>query len=199
MRTAGRLAPSMARNLSTAGAKADHRNGEGLPCPSELIERAALIEEGDRLDREAAERRALTEHGFASWSALALAHADRITIELERLPPPCEATGARLLAGTLKLITGPHWLACVAAGWPVCDVFGVDPWAPHDRPEVLGLVPRVAFHPQPGRRLQRITDTGAEFTDRDGRGSTFYRPSLAGHASAVKWWNASAIVSDEAA
>lgn len=164
-----------------------------LPCPSELIE------EGDRLDREAAERRALSEHGFPSWSALALAHADWITIELDRLPPPCDATGARLLAGTLKLITGPNWLACVAAGWPVCDVFGVDPWAPHDRPEALGLVPRVAFHPQPGRRLQRITDTGAEFTERDGRGSTFYRPSLAGHASAVPWWNASAIVSDEAA
>ena len=112
---------------------------------------------------------------------------------------PNHGQPARPPRGCCAVLTGPHWLACVAAGWPVCDVFGVDPWAPHDRPEVLGMVPRIAFHPQPGRRLQRITDTGAEFTDRDGRGSTFYRPSLAGHASAVPWWNASAIVSDEAA
>ena len=117
------------RNLPAVATRAG-QHGLHLPCPSDLVERAAMIEEGDGIDREAAERRALTEHGFASWSALALAHADRITIELDRLPPPCDATGARLLAGTLKLITGPHWLACVAAGWPVCDVFGVDPWAP---------------------------------------------------------------------
>jgi hypothetical protein len=171
-----------------------------LPDPSDVLERSALIEEGDGIERDEADARALAEAGFPSWPALALAHADRIEVELSRLPPPCDFIGARLLAGTRKLLTGEHWQRCVAYGWPLVDVFGLDEWAPHDRKAVLGLVPRVAFFPSEGRRLTEIVPEGATFREADGRLVVFRRPSLvADAAGVVAWWRSRAIVSDEAA
>ena len=202
MRITGRSAPSMVRNVSTEATKADQRKRHlaYVPDPSDVIERAAMIEEGDGIERDEADARALAEAGFPSWSALALAHADRIEVELSRLPPPCDATGARLLAGTRKLLTSEHWQRCVAYGWPLSDVFGLDEWAPHDRKAVLGLVPRVAFFPSEGRRLLEIEPDGATFREADGRLVMFRRPSLVTDAAGVvAWWRSRAVVSDEAA
>lgn len=192
-------APNEGQGTGTAK-EADHRKGDWLPDPSDVSERAALIEEGDAISREEAETRALAEHGFPSWSAFALLHADRITLELECLPAACDAIGARLLGGTLKLLTGPHWLAAVSAGWPLIDVFGVAEWMPHERPDVLGLVPRVAFNARKGRRLERITEAGAEFREPDGRLVLYRRPSLTADVrNVVPWWQSPVIVNREAA
>ncbi len=193
-----RLLP-MVRIGPTATTRADYERGS-LPCPADVLERSALIEEGDGIGRDEADARALAEVGFPSWSALALAHAERIEEELSRLPPPCDATGARLLAGTRKLLTGEHWHRCVAYGWLLSDVFGLDEWALHDRKGVLGLVPRVAFFPSEGRRLVEILSDGATFREANGSLAVFRRPSLvADVAGVVAWWRSRAIVSDEAA
>jgi hypothetical protein len=199
--TASTLRLPMGRNVATEATKADQRKRHPacLPDPSDVLERSALIEEGDGIGRDEADARALAEAGFPSWSALALTHADRIEVELSRLPPPCDATGARLLAGTRKLLTGEHWQRCVAFGWPRSDVFGLDEWAPHDRKAVLGLVPRVALFPSEGRRLLEIAPDGATFREADGCLAVFRRPSLvADVAGVVAWWCSRAIVSDEA-
>lgn len=179
------------------GSRAGQRKGSGLPCPADVIERAALIEEGDGAEREAAELRALAEHGLPSWSALALAKAERIREALDRLPHAVDETGLRLLAASYGILEGSHWRAAVSAGWPLSDLFGVDAWSPHDRRELLGLVPRVAFHPRKGRRLCRILEAGAEFQEPDGRLVLYERPSLNVDVSAVcLWWESPAIVAD---
>ena len=47
-----------------------------LPCPHDILERAAMLEFSEGIDRNTADAIALGEHGFASWEALALAHAE---------------------------------------------------------------------------------------------------------------------------
>lgn len=176
---------------------ADHARA-WLPCPADVIERAALIEAGDGIARELAEVRALAEFGFPSWSALATAYTAQITPALDALPPPIDATAARLLEASRRFLTGPHWPHCVALGWPLADVFGAHEWQPLERSQSLGLVPRAVRAVKAGRRLERITETGAEFRDADGRTTRFRRPSLELELrSVVPWWACPAIVSRE--
>ncbi len=92
------------------------QNGIRLPCPAEIFEASATASECGHVDYTQADRMALEAAGFASWDDLAAAHADRISTALDRLPAPCDATGARLLRGTRRLITSPIWAQCVAAG-----------------------------------------------------------------------------------
>jgi hypothetical protein len=169
------------------------------PCPADVIERAALIE-ASAVERTAADLAALTMFGFAGWPDLAAAHAAVILAEINRLPPPCDRVGARLARGTERLLNGPHWCAIVAAGWPLSDVFGCDEWQPLERIELMGLAVRAAVHAAPGRRLERITDAGAEFREPDGRLVLYRRPSLATDVrGVVPWWRSPAIVNREAA
>lgn len=179
--------------------QAGHGSG-APPCPSDVAERAAALAEAAGVDREEAERRALAELGFSSWCTLSAAHAARIRTQLETLPPPCDAAGARLLGATVKLLDGPHWVSCVVSGWPIIDVFGVSEWMPRERSDVAGLVPRVAFNPRSGRRLERITDAGAEFREPDGRLLQWCRPSLEFDTrGVVPWWSSPAIINLEEA
>lgn len=170
------------------------------PCPADVAERAALIAEGDGLDRATADARALTECGFTGWRDLADAHAAVILAEIDRLPPPCDLVGALLARGAAKLLTGPHWLAAVSAGWTVLDVFGCDGWQPAERRDVMGLAVRAAIHAAPGRRLVAIDDAGADFREADGRTVRFHRPSCtADLRNVVPWWQSPVIVNREAA
>lgn len=180
--------------------RAGQVEGARLPSPTDVTEHAVLMEERGDCDRSTAEARALAAHGFSSWPALALAHAEQIRLELDRLPPACDATGIRLLAGTLRFITGQHWLICVSEGWPLTDVLGVSECAPRERADVLGLIPMVALYPRPGRRLIRITSELATFREPNGGMSTFRRPSLKCDVhDMVPWWQAPAIVGGDAA
>lgn len=192
--------PMASRSYAAPGF-AGQGSGSTLPCPADVIERAALIEEGDGCHRLAAEAYALAECGFASWSGFAAAHADEIRAALDRLPHAADVTGLRLLNATLWLIDKRHWLAAVSDGWPLTDLFGVDAWAAHERRELLGLVPLLAFHPRKGRQLQRITEAGAEFREPDGHLVVYQRPSLTADIATVRcWWESPAIVAaDEAA
>jgi hypothetical protein len=172
-----------------------------LPCPSDVDEAAALIAEGDGCGDAEALRRALEAAGFPSASALARAHAARIEIDLDRLPPPCDAAGDRLLRATRRFLGSPSFVACVVGGWPLSDIFGVDEWSPLARPDVLGLVPAAALAPKAGRKLEAVTAAGASFRDPGGRAVSFRRPSLfaADAASAVLWWRCAALQNAEAA
>lgn len=180
---------------------ATRRPAISLPDPSEVFEAVSLLMDAGDIDRETAAAAVLGRAGFASWSALADAHAARIAVELDRLPAAHDATGARMIAGTRRFLTGPHWSRCVSYGWTVCDVFGVSEWSPGDRRDILGLVPVVAFAPRRGRRLEVIHETGATFHDPDGTEARFTRPSLdaASVADAVPWWRCDALMSSEAA
>lgn len=183
------------------GAKSNADHGRrSLPCPSDVSERAALIAEGDRLDRATADARALAGFGLIDWRDLADAHAAVILAEIDRLPPPSDLVGARLARGAAKLLSGPYWLAAVSAGWTVLDVFGCDEWQPAERRDVMGLAVRAAVHAAPGRRLVTIDDAGADFRDTNGRTVRFYRPSVTADVrNVVPWWKSPVIVNREAA
>src|SRR5215469_4544943 len=62
--------------------------GDAPPCASDITERAAIIEEGDKCDRATAEKRALAEFGFTSSNELADAHRAHILARLDELPSP---------------------------------------------------------------------------------------------------------------
>ena len=173
----------MVSNVATATTGADHEKGP-LPCPAEVHERAAMIEEGDGCDRVTANRRALSEWGFASWGDLAAAHAERILRDLARFPSPCDLIGARIMRGTTRLLISPHWCALVSAGWTLADVFGADEWQPLERIDRMGLVVRSAVHAAKGRRIGSITDS---------RLSPGYAPGV------MPWCQSPALVNLEAA
>ena len=46
-------------------------NPRAVPCPTDIVERAAIIAEGDGCSRAEADSRALAEHGQPSWQVLA--------------------------------------------------------------------------------------------------------------------------------
>lgn len=171
------------------------------PCPSDVAELAAMIADRDGCDPDDAELRALAEHGLTSWHHLATAHAARIEREIGRLPPPCDAAGSRLLAGTRRLLASAAWVQCIARGWSLEDVFGLDGWSPFERRELLGLVPAAAVAPKVGRKLLAIDAAGAEFQDPAGCLTRFRRPSLvaADAGDAVLWWASEALVNAEVA
>jgi hypothetical protein len=52
--------------------------GDTPPCASDITQRAAIVEEGDKCDRATAEKRTLAEFGFTSSNELA--NADRAHI-----------------------------------------------------------------------------------------------------------------------
>jgi len=171
------------------------------PDPADIAEAIAVLIEADTIATDDAVTAVLGRYGFSSWSALADAHAARIMVELDRLPAAHDATGARLIAGTRRFLTGPHWSRCISYGWTVCDVFGVCEWSPCEHRDIRGLVPVVAFAPRRGRRLEVIHATGAMFRDPDGAEAHFTRPSLhfASVADALPWWRCDALMSAEAA
>ena len=171
-----------------------------LRCPSEIAAASAAIEERG-CERDRADAQALTENGFASWHALAAAHAMSIETAIGGLPLPCDAAGARLLEGTRRFLKSDSWLQCVSLDWSLGDVFGLDGWSPLERRELLGLVPSAAFAPKVGRKLLDISAAGAEFQDPDGCLKRFRRPSLIAPdaGDAVLWWQAEALINAEAA
>ena len=94
---------------------------------SDIAERAAIIEEGDKCDRATAEKRALAEFGFTSSNELADAHRAHILARLDELSSPNpDQNGRRLLKETNSL--GHHKRASDAAACVYCgSVWGSSP------------------------------------------------------------------------
>jgi hypothetical protein len=172
----------------------------GPPCPADIAERAAIIAEraaiiaeGDHCDRTTADTRALAEHGFTSWPALAGAHRESILGKLASLPPATSEPGPRLLKLTRAFLDSPHWRAAVALGWDRVELFGIHAHAPLRRPDAEGLVTGLALSRQNGACLQTITESHAVVRYRSGPVLTYRRFTPAMDA-AVPWWECSALV-----
>lgn len=162
------------------------------PCPATVAERAAIIAEGDHCDRATSDTRALAEHGFPSWPALAEAHRERILGQLTRLPPASSDHGRRLVKLTRAFLDSPHWLAAVALGWDMVELFGIHPHAPLRRPDAEGLVTGLALSKLNGGRLESICENHAVIRYRSGAAQS-YRRFMPAMEAAVLWWECAAV------
>jgi len=189
--------PSLGRSTPFVGPQ----HGNLIPCPAIVFEASAAISEGNRLDHPQSDLTAISTFGFASWDALASAHAERIKAALDQIPAPCDAIGKRLLDLTRWFLGTASWVAAIENGWPLSDVFGVAEWTPQQRRDVLGLVPTLALSPKRGRKIEAVSAIDATLRDPDGRSITFRRPSLnaADLTEVVSWWESPVLINREAA
>jgi hypothetical protein len=165
------------------------------PCPSDITERAAIFEEGDQCDRATAEKRALAEFGFTSSNELADAHRVHILARLDELPSPNpnDQNGGRLLKETREFLNGEHWPQAIALGWPMLEMFGINPNAPQVRVDGQGLVTGLALSSMLGGQLETIAEDHATIRYRSGSLFTYCR-GMPGLDASVLWWSVAAIV-----
>lgn len=158
------------------------------PCPADIAERVALIEDGDGCSHGEARTRVLSEFGFESTTAYDAAQRQWIAAELGTLPPATDADGERLLQVTLDFVGSGHFERALDLGWTTEELFGIAPSARSltmDRTG-LGLVVVLAF-PFRGWRLDAVYQGHAEFRAR-GKANVLvqrFRPDLEG---AIVWW-----------
>ena len=162
--------------------------GPGPPCP-------ATIAEGDHCDRAAADKRALAEHGFASWPTLAAAHSVAITDALQRLPPPCTRHGTSLVDTTCRFVASSWFGAAIAHGWPLIELFGIGQQAPTIRVDHQGLVTWLALSVFSGGRLIGLEEDLARIQYPTGSVQT-YRRGMPAVDAAVLWWECAAIMGE---
>jgi hypothetical protein len=162
--------------------------GDAPPCASDIIERAAIIEEGDKCDRATVEKRALAEFGFTSSNELANAHRAHIVARLDEFPSPNpDQNGRRLLKETLEFVNGEYWPQAIALGWPLLELFGINPHAPRVRVDGQGLVTGLALSSMLGGQLETIAEDHATIRYRSGSLLT-YRCGMRGLDASVLWW-----------
>jgi hypothetical protein len=166
--------------------------GIALPCPSSVLERAAIIQEGDGCDRATADARALAEFRFGSWHELSDAHRARIIAVVEGMPPPANDDGRKLMRFTRSFVDTDPWRQAVAMGWPMVELFGINPHAPLVRPEGWGLVVWMALGRVAGGRLE-IAEDRATVHRPNGSTLAHYRGAPALDAS-VLWWQCNQII-----
>ena len=165
--------------------------------PVDIVERAAIIAEGDHCNRAEADRRALDQSGFAAWGTLADAHAAAIHTALDRLPEPTTDAGRRLLSVTRAFLDTDHWYRAVEQGWSTIELFGVNPHAPLDCVDGQGLVAGLALSRLNGGRLQAIKEDRATIRYRSGSLLT-QRRGAAGLITAELWWECPALIGEAA-
>jgi hypothetical protein len=166
------------------------------PCPTDVAERAALIAEGDGCRREESDRRALAEHGFPSWQALADAHRAEIATALERLPTPFNEKGRRLPAATEQFVASPWFTVALENGWTMLELFGIDNYAPLDHCEQWGLVTGLALAPRAGDTIDSIDgeQTIIRYRGRSKSAeATRIERRFAPADNSVPWWECNAI------
>ena len=159
------------------------------PCPADVAERATVIADGDHCDRATADARALAEHGFPSWQALADAHRERILGQLDRLPPAPNDHRRRLLRLTPAFLGSVHWTAAVALGWGDSELFGVHETSPR-RLDAMGLVPLLAWSLHTVE-VAAIDDSGATLRAHLGAKQRYHR-FPPGMQAAAPFWECSA-------
>jgi hypothetical protein len=164
--------------------------GDAPPCASDITERAAIIDEGDKCDRATAEKRALAEFGFTSSNELADAHRAHILARLDELPSPNpnDQNGRRLLKETREFLNGEHWPQAIALGWPMLELFGINPHAPQVRVDGQGLVTGLALSSMLGGQLETIAEDHAAICYRSGS-LLIYRCGMGGLDASVLWWS----------
>ena len=163
-----------------------------LPCPADVAERAALIAEGDQCSRDAAGRKALAEFGFATWQEFADGHRIGILGKLAELNGHSSEPGRRLILETKKFIGSNHWQCVVSKGWPLIEVFGLNPSARVARVDGQGLVTGIALSSLIGGRVVEIADDHAVVECRSGS-RLIYQCGKVGLELAKPWWECTTI------
>jgi hypothetical protein len=160
------------------------------PCASDIAERAAIIEEGDQCDLPTAQKRALAEFGFTSSNEVADAHRAHILARLDELPSPNpnDQNGRRLINETREFLNSEYWPQAIALGWPMLELFGINPHAPQVRVDGQGLVTGLALSSMLGGQLETIAADHATIRYRSGSLLT-YRCGMRGPDASVLWWS----------
>lgn len=192
-------APEPGRMLSALLALSAQPVAAVPPCPATVIERAALIEDGDGCGRAEADTRALAEFGLASWRALADAHAAVIRAELDHLPAPTCRDGHRLLNVTREFLGTEHWPLAVACGWPLVELFGVHAHAPAVRIEAWSVIATLALSHLSPVGVAQITADEITLACRSSRTRLVHRPGRHGMRSSLVWWRCTALIGEVAA
>jgi hypothetical protein len=135
-------------------------------------------------------KRALAEFGFTSSNELADADRAHILARLDELPSPNpnDQNGRRLLNETLEFLNGEHWPQAIALGWPLLELFGINPHAPQVRVDGQGLVTGLALSSMLGGQLETIAEDHATIRYRSGSLLT-YRCGMRGLDASVLWWS----------
>lgn len=164
------------------------------PCPADVVERSAIIADGDHRDRATADARALAEHGYPSWQALSDAHRQRILAQLARLPPG-NAHGRRLLMSTHTFLDTDHWQAAAALGWSQVELFGVAPALEKAPCGSWGLIVTHALL-MPSAAIETIVEDHAVLRTLSGARCVWprFRPEI---EQCVVWWECPAIVTSD--
>ena len=161
-------------------------NPRAVPCPTDIVERAAIIAEGDGCSRAEADCRALAEHGQPSWQDLAERHRVEITSALERLPKRCTSEGTRLLNETRKFVASPRFEKAIALGWSRIELFGIAPDAPKTHLGTWGLIVTQVLLLR-GGRIEAISEERAILWTR--AGTELLWPRFRSEINAcVLWW-----------
>ena len=155
-------------------------------CPADVIERSAIIAEGEGCSRLEADRRALAEHGQPSWRDLAERHRVEITSALERLPKRCTAEGTRLLDVTRKFVASLFFDEVIELGWSRIELFGIAPDAPKTDLGTWGLIVTQVLLLR-GGRIEAISEERAILWTR--AGTVLLWPRFRSEINAcVLWW-----------
>jgi hypothetical protein len=148
-----------------------HRLPGPLCDPVDLAERTAILE-ANGVSRDEAEALALTETGFPSWDAYAVALAAQLKAKIEAAQAPSSGPLVRhwqaLARNSLSFLASPWWPLACQCGWVLAEVFGVDCDAALARVDGWGLAVAPALSSLPPTRLVQLTCEGAVFATQSG-------------------------------
>jgi hypothetical protein len=164
---------------------------------ADVAERAAIIAEDDHCDRNAADRRALAEARYCSWTAYGDAQRADIGAALYRLPAPCAREGASLLEATRQFIASQWFDEAIRCGWAMNELFGLDSFVPLDE-SAWGLVVGLALAPRKSDEIISIDEETAVI--RSWSAHSWHRrierrflPPI----DAVVWWRCEGIITSD--
>ena len=98
-------------------------------------------------------------------------HRAHILARLDELPSPNpnDQNGRRLINDTREFLNGEHWPQAIALGWPMLELFGINPHAPQVRVDGQGLVTGLALSSMLVGQLETIAEDHATIRYRSAR------------------------------
>ena len=123
----------------------------------------------------------------------------RIINSLDRLPPPRNDNGRRIIAATQKFLRS-HWFSeALKCGWSLDELFGVDGSAPFDNYDRWGLIVGIALAPKRGDVIEQLDAEHAVIRYHVGaplREARRIERRFMPTDSSVVWWECSGLVGD---
>ena len=94
---------------------------------------------------------------------------------------------------TLAFVGTAHWVDAIRLGWPLVELFGINPHAPLVRVDGQGLVSGLALSRLNGGRLEAIAEDRATIRYRSGSQLTWRRGAV-GLDAAELWWRCLSLI-----